>query len=135
MQQLHTYRSTYADQKTGRGILRTFIILFLWCFVLPAFAQSQPNKIQEGINSIKETYADESRDYITDGQRIVWVKSYKKWTPSDFPTIKKEAPHVLRFLYKAIEHQRLDVLEQLLPNYYRLHGGIKAFVEDIKKTQ
>lgn len=120
--------------KAGHSILFACMTFVLLACSLPTLAQSKPNRIQEAINSIKETYDDESKDYITDGQRIVWVKSYKRWTPSDFPTIKKEAPHVLRFFYKAIEHQRMDVLEQLLPNYYRLHGGVQAFVEDIKKA-
>jgi hypothetical protein len=63
------------------------------------------------------------------------VKSYTKWTPKDFDIIKKEAPHVLKFLRQAIDHNRVDVLEQLLPDYYRYRGGVKQFTEDIKNHQ
>jgi hypothetical protein len=135
MQQPCMHRPIMADRRVGQNVLLALLVSFFIVYAVPVSAQSKPNKIQQSIDSIKETYTDENRDYITDGQRIVWVKSYKKWLPSDFPTIKKEAPHVLKFFYQAIEHQRLDVLEQLLPNYYRFHGGVQAFVEDIKKTR
>lgn len=108
---------------------------FLMACAIPATAQQQVDKIQRAINSTKEVYDNETRDYITDGQRTVWVKSYKKWTPADFPTLKKEAPHILKFLREAITRNRLDVLEQLLPDYYRYRGGVKQFAEDIENIK
>jgi hypothetical protein len=92
---------------------------------------SQPDKIQQAINAIKEAHYCEDADYHTDGQRTVWVKSYKKWTPEDLVIMKKEAPDVLKFLTQAIARHRLDVLTQLLPNYYQAHGGVQAFSDDI----
>jgi hypothetical protein len=83
------------------------------------------------VNSIKETFNNTDNDYITDGQRTVWVKFYKKWTPEDIVRMSKEAPGIMNFLCLAAQHSRYDVLEQLLPNYYYTHGGVKAFAEDI----
>lgn len=100
-------------------------------YALPVNAQLKPNKIQQLIDSIKETYS-EATDYITDGQRVVWVKSYKRWGPDDFKIMEKEAPHVLKFLRQAVAHNRLDFLEQLLPDYYLNRGGAKAFARDIR---
>ena len=100
----------------------------------PALAQ-QVSKIQQSIDAIKAANYCEDQDYHTDGQRTVWVKSYKRWTPDDWPTIKKEAPEVITFLNQAIRHNRYDVLEQLLPVYYRDHGGVKVFAADAIKAQ
>lgn len=111
------------------------MVLLLTAHCLPAAAQQKTNKIQESIDVIKELYRDEKADYHTDGQYIIWVKSYKKWMPDDLAVLKKEDPQTLNFLHQAIAHNRMDVLEQLLPDYYRSHGGIQAFAEDIKNTK
>ncbi len=95
----------------------------------------QVNKIQQTIDALKATYDSKDQDYLTDGNRVVWVKSYKRWEPDDMSVIEKEAPHVLVFLNQAIQHNRYDVLEQLLPDYYRAHGGAKAFAADVMKQQ
>lgn len=111
-------------------------MLLLSCCALSSLNgfQAKPDKIQQSINAIKKAHYCEDADYHTDGQRTVWVKSYKRWKPSDMQVIKKEAPYLLNFFADAIKYNRLDVLEQLLPDYYRSHGGTKAFAADIKKT-
>ena len=93
------------------------------------------DKIQQTVVSIKQIFYCEDEDYHTDGQRTVWVKSYKLWQPEDWATVQKEAPYVLKFLKQAIEHHRPDVLQQLMPDYYRLHGGLTAFEKDIEKRK
>ena len=128
-------KNSDSGRSKSRKILLAFAAAFLMACALPVAAQQQPDKIQRAINSTKEAYYCEDADYHTDGQRTVWVKSYKKWTPDDFETLKKEAPQVLTFLRQAIERNRMDVLEQLLPDYYRYRGGAKAFAEDIKKIK
>ena len=114
------------------GKKTAWVVAFLLSFLPgPAAFSQQTSKVQEIINSIKVAYYCEDQDYHTDGQRTVWVKSYKKWVPQDLEVMKKEAPDILLFLNKAILHNRYDVLEQLLPDYYREHGGVKAFTDDI----
>ncbi len=110
-------------------------LIFLVCFLpgFKAFSQ-KTDKVQQALEAIKAANSNEDEDYATDGQRTVWVKSYKKWTPSDLAIMKKESPGILKFLSQAIQHGRLDVLEQLLPNYYRAHGGVDAFAVDIKRA-
>ena len=115
-------------------IIKLLAFLFGISPVLKAFSQ-QTNKIQDAVNSIKEAYYCEDEDYHTDGQRTVWVKSYKKWTPEDLAVLKKEATPILTFLVRAVQHSRYDVLEQLLPDYYRARGGVKAFADDVIKEQ
>lgn len=122
-----------SDSRSCQKILLMVTVAFLMACALPVAAQQQQDNVQRAINSTKQAYYCEDADYHTDGQRTVWVKSYKKWTPEDFPTLKKEAPHVLKFLREAIARNRMDVLEQLLPDYYRYGGGVKQFAEDIKK--
>lgn len=130
----HKNRPTcFGGHKKKRSALSLLMVLLMTAYCLPTAAQQKTNKIQQSIDAIKEANNNETSDYITDGKRIVWVKSYKNWTPEDFATLKKEAPHVLKFLRQAIDHNRMDVLEQLLPDYYRYRGGVKAFAEDIKK--
>lgn len=119
----------------GRKCLLAFTMFLLMAYAQPMAAQQQPDKIQRSINALKKAYYCEDADYHTDGQRIVWVKSYNRWTPDDFETIKKEEPSLLKFLRQAVAHNRLDVLEQILPDYYRYRGGAKAFAEDIKKVR
>jgi hypothetical protein len=108
--------------------------LFCTLCSLEAFSQ-QPSKIQQAIDAIKAANYCEDEDYHTDGQRTVWVKSYKNWIAEDLAVMKKEAPDVLKFLNQAISHNRLDVLEQLLPTYYKTHGGVKAFAADIQRVK
>ncbi len=124
-----------ADAAGKRAILAVGILVFMLCLLpgLKAFSQ-KPDKVQRATEAIKETYSNAEDDYITDGQRTVWVKSYKKWMPDDLVFMKKEAPEILKFLSQAIQHHRLDALEQLLPNYYRAHGGIEAFAADIQRA-
>lgn len=112
----------------------SFILLALFlCFLPLAKAVSSPqDKIQQTVDAIRGAYNNTDDDYLTDGQRTVWVKSYKKWRPEDWATVQKEAPHVIKFLKQAIEHHRPDVLQQLMPDYYRTHGGMQAFERDIK---
>ena len=112
------------------GISKTLFFLILIYPGLMAFQPPQ-DKIQKAIAAIKRANDNEDQDYITDGQHIIWVKSYKRWTPEDMVILKKEGPDVLRFLSQAIQHNRFDVLDQLLPEYYRTHGGNKAFAADI----
>lgn len=119
-------------RKTIFLTLATFLMV---AYSSPIAAQQKPSKIQEAVNSIKEAYYCQDADYHTDGQRTVWVKSYTRWTPDDFENIKKQSPHILKFLNEAIEHNRLDVLEQLLPDYYQYNGGVKAFAADIIRNQ
>ncbi len=111
-------------------------LLFLICLSSaqkPLHAQT--DKIQQCVDAIKVAYYSQDADYHTDGQRIVWVKSYKKWTPEDLTTLQKKDSVTIRFFLQAINHNRLDVLEQLLPDYYRTHGGVKAFAADIQKPR
>lgn len=112
---------------------------FCYCLLaclLPGMAAAQPNtnKIQKIVDLMKKLYSNDAKDYITDGQTIVWVKSYKKWTPDDLQTLKKRDLDGLQFLLKACEHHRWDVLNQLLPDYYRNNGGVQAFADDIILT-
>lgn len=76
----------------GRKFLIAFATSVFMVCSLPVVAQQQPNKIQRSVDALKEAYYCVDADYHTDGQRVVWVKSYTKWTPDDFETIKKEAP-------------------------------------------
>jgi len=112
------------------------MVIFLLCFspVLKGFGQ-QTNKIQQAVDAIKAANNNEEDDYVTDGQRTVWVKSYKKWEPKDLLVMKNEDPGTLRFLGMAAQHARYDVLGQLLPDYYRTHGGVKAFAADVLREQ
>ncbi len=122
---------------TGSTIGRNArVLITLFCFLpmLTAFRPPQQDKIQQVVAAVKEAYYSEDEDYHTDGQRVVWVKSYKNWTPGDLIILKNQAPEILKFLGQAIEHKRMDVLEQLLPNYYRLHGGVQTFAADIRRT-
>ncbi len=112
--------------------------LFLLLCLQLVFTVARPqtvDKIQRSIDLIKKSLYCEDADYHTDGKRTVWVKSYKSWTPDDMPILKKEAPDVVKFLNQAIDHNRLDVLEQLLPEYYRTHGGVKAFADAVTKLR
>lgn len=112
--------------------LSFYVTALLFSLLLHGNAFSiPPDKIQQTIDAIRRAYYCEDDDYHTDGQRTVWVKSYKRWTPQDWPIVQKEAPHVLKFFRQAIEHHRPDVLEQLMPDYYRAHGGVKAFEKAI----
>jgi|GEM_PF-2067544 len=112
------------------------VCIFLLVFLLPDLTHAQQvNKIQAVINSIKESYDNQNNDYITDGQRVVWVKSYKDWMPSDLAIMKKEDLSTLRFLTMAAQNTRYDVLEQLLPDYYGKRGGAKAFAADILRQK
>jgi hypothetical protein len=120
-------------QQSRRRILPS-IIIFLCAMPFLSFQQQRVD-IQEIVKAIKATHYCEDEDYHTDGQRTVWVKSYKKWMPDDMYVMKKEAPETLRFLSQAIKHNRLDVLEQLLPDYYNTHGGVKAFAADIQRIR
>jgi hypothetical protein len=108
--------------------IMTFFLGFLPVFTASA---QKPDKVQQAVDAIKAANYCEDDDYHTDGQRVVWVKSYKKWTPDDLILMQKEDPAILKFLGQAIQHKRYDVLEQLLPNYYRAQGGAKAFAADI----
>jgi len=124
-----------AVQLRKRGILRTIVLfLLLQSSLTVTGMQQKQDQIQQAINSTKAAYYCEDEDYHTDGQRVVWVKSYKRWIPDDLNVMKKEAAHVLKFLGQAIQHNRFDVLEQLLPDYYRSHGGVRAFAADIQRT-
>jgi hypothetical protein len=119
-----------------RAIFKIGMMVFAVC-ILPGFkAYSQKtDKIQQMIDAIKAVNNNGEEAFITDGQRVVWVKSYKKWTPQDLVVMKKEDPTTLKFLSMAAQRARYDVLEQLLPDYYREHGGAKAFATDIMKEQ
>jgi len=127
-------KSYLMQHQSRRGILRA-IVLFLFLQPLLMGFQNPANKIQQAIDAIKKSLYSEDEDYHTDGQRTVWVKSYKRWTPDDLAVMKKEAPDVLAFLGKAVQHNRFDVLEQLLPDFYRTHNGVKAFAADIQRVQ
>ncbi|EHQ29785.1 hypothetical protein [Mucilaginibacter paludis] len=111
-------------------LTRAFLLVITMLSARTVSAQQNP-KIQAAINSIKEAYYCEDQDYHTDGQRTVWVKSYKRWEPEDLTIMKKESPSTLRFLGMAAQRARYDVLEQLLPDYYREHGGVKAFANAV----
>jgi hypothetical protein len=120
--------------RNARATFKTSLLAFCFLPVLTAFQSPPQDKIGQAVASIKEAYYCMDADYHTDGQRVVWVKSYRHWTPDDWVVMKKEAPHVLKFLGQAIAHQRLDVLEELLPDYYRLHGGVQAFAAAIRRA-
>jgi hypothetical protein len=111
------------------------LLVFSFCFFpgIKTFAQNK-SKVQEVVDGIKQCYYSDDHDYITDGERTVWVKSYKRWEPDDLIVLKKEAPGFLTFLNEAIKRQRYDVLKQLLPDYYNEHGGVNAFATDISRT-
>jgi len=115
------------------GLSKVILLLLLMSFSAKSL-HAQSSKIQQSIDAIKAAYYCEDEDYHTDGKRTVWVKSYKKWTPTDLITLKKNAPDVLRFLIQAIQHNRIDVLEQLLPDFYYTHGNVQTFAIDIQKT-
>lgn len=132
-------QTSFAHSVSRAGKKIAFMVktsAFLLCFLpgIAAFGQ-QTNKIQEMITSIKQTYYCDDQDYHTDGQRTIWVKSYKRWEPQDLAIMKKEAPGMFRFLGMVAQRTRYDILEQLLPNYYREHGGVKTFAADIIKEQ
>ncbi|RKR84219.1 hypothetical protein BDD43_4447 [Mucilaginibacter gracilis] len=117
--------------KTKPFALTGAILLVITMLSARTVSAQHNTKIQAAINSIKEAYYCEDQDYLTDGQRTVWVKSYKRWEPDDLTIMKKEAPPILTFLQRAAQHNRYDVLEQLLPDYYREHGGVKAFANAV----
>lgn len=120
------------QQRSNYVLFKMALLLFCVSFPFKPL-QAQSSKIQQSIDAIKAAYYCEDKDYHTDGHRTVWVKSYKKWMPADFDILKKNAPDVIKFLSQAIQHNRMDVLEQLLPNYYRTHDGVQAFANDILK--
>ena len=95
-----------------------------------------PDKIQDFIDSIKKTYYNEDIDFVGDGKSDpIFVRSYKLWTLNDLKYIAKVDPTVIQFLGQASHHQRFDVLDQLMPDYYRNMGrneGMKAFRADIE---
>ncbi|MGY3213966.1 hypothetical protein [Mucilaginibacter sp. HD30] len=111
--------------------LKYMMLMLGFTLIASTALGQQVSKIQAAIEAIKEANYCKDQDYHTDGQRVVWVKSYEDWVPSDLKVMKKEAPGALRFLSMAAQRTRYDVLEQLLPDYYRDHGGVKAFAADI----
>jgi len=86
---------------------------------------------QKTIAAIKATNNNEQKDFLTNGQQELWVKSYKRWVPSDLVVMKKESPDILAFLKAVIKINRYDLLAELLPDYYLDNGGVKKWVEDI----
>ena len=101
-----------------------FIFAFaLFLSPLAATHAQSADKIQQTVESIKRVFYCTDEDYKTDGKRTIWVKSYKRWRPEDWATVQKEAPYVLKCLHQAIDHNRPDILNQLMPDYYRSHGG------------
>lgn len=109
----------------------------LFLCLLSGIVWSQPStgKVQTIVDNLKKLYSNENRDYITDGERIVWVKSYRKWSPADLATLKKENPAALQFLVKLCTHPRFDILDQLMPEYYRRNGGVRSFAADIMSLE
>jgi hypothetical protein len=87
--------------------------------------------IQKIIDAIKASNSNEQDDFLTNGKKELWVKSYKRWVPSDLVVMKKESPDILAFLKMAAKYKRYDILAQLLPDYYLDNGGVKKWVEDI----
>jgi len=129
----HTNRAASDGHRKQKPNIPALLILLLSiACCLTATAQQKKGKIQQSIDAIKEAHYCLDADYHMDGKRTVWVKSYRRWVPGDLVILRTEAPDVLNFLRQAIERNRLDVLEQLLPDYYRYHGGTKQFAEDIK---
>jgi len=121
---------------TSNAILFMASILFVSAILFGNAASAQQHyRIQQAVDAIKTTFTHTDEDYITDGQRTVWVKSYRKWIPQDLAIMQKEVPGTMHFLVLAAQHNRYDVLEQLLPDYYRTHGGVKAFAADVMKEQ
>ncbi len=113
------------------SMLATAVLLCLLLYGNVTAQTAQTDKIQQAVDAIKAAHYCMDEDYHTDGRRTVWVKSYKRWKPEDWPTVQKEAPGVLSFLKKAVLYHRSDVLEQLMPDYYRTHGGVNAFEKAI----
>ena len=62
-------------------------------------------------------------------ERGHFAKSYKLWTPED---LQKIDPAVVRGLYGMAQWGYTDLLAELLPNYYRAHGGCAAFSQDVQ---
>ena len=56
-------------------------------------------------------------------------KSYKLWTPADLYKIDLGA---LRGIFGMTQWGYDDLLLELMPTYYSLHGGCAAFVHDIE---
>jgi hypothetical protein len=87
------------------------------------------------VNAFKRQYYSEAEDYIVGNTGHVFIKSYKKWTPDNLKTLKKEDPQGITFLTQAVQHKRFDVLNQLMPDYYNEHGGADAFASDILRVE
>ncbi len=58
-------------------------------------------------------------------------KYYRLWTPDDFSRID---PAAVRGLYSMSTWGYYDLLAQVLPDYYRAHGGCAAFIRDLDTT-
>jgi hypothetical protein len=96
-----------------------------------------PNKIQEFVDNIKKLYSNTEEPYATNSKGTVstFVWHYRLWKAKDLVIIQKENPGTIEFLREAIVRKRMDVLTELLPDFYRNHGGIEAFAAAIKNPK
>ncbi len=56
-------------------------------------------------------------------------KDWRLWTPEDLSKIERDD---VRVLYSMSKWGYSDLLAQVLPNYYREHGGCPAFTRDLE---
>lgn len=108
---------------------------------------SYPRSEQEKANF--RASLSEYHDQAIDGYQVVfrdaiapyydakgrYLKAYDLWTPQDFMIMGRDANNriALKVLHNMAEIDDWGHLNQILPTYYRNHGGVRAFARDIEK--
>lgn len=99
----------------------------------------QGDKGQESLERIKKIFFNEDQDYIIngDGSKRIFCKCWKNWEPKDLVTLKKEDDSfVFDFILEALARRRFDLLEGILPDYYRnVENGKALFIQHVKAAQ
>ena len=107
----------------------------------------EPTTIAEWKDYITSHYDHLTKDFsdVGDGTHV-FDKSYTKWLPQDLKTLKDNAPKAFDFLLQVASPEHFhgespdnpkagcNVLNCLLPDYYKTHGGVAAFSKDILST-
>ncbi len=90
-------------------------------------------RFQLVVNAIREDYTMTTPPYLdgpySDGMR--YYKAWQLWNRSD---ISRLDVRTLTVLHDMAECDDFGHLNQILPNYYRAHGGVRAFAQDIEST-
>lgn len=93
--------------------------------------EQMSSRYQASIDSVRQHWTLTTPPYLdgpySDGMRF--LKAWQLWEPSDLRRLDHRLMQVMDDMATCDDFAHLS---QILPNYYRTHGGVRAFARDIE---